>query len=251
MDYRVEQKYIVTDADLMVLSKRLQKMVAQDIHQDGNCYQIRSLYFDDITDSCLDENDAGVDQRFKYRIRHYDPTAETMCLEIKEKKRGLSRKYSAMISREECKKIIENALPLQMDGRRVLNLLQLQMRCANLRPKAIISYERTAFVHSVGNVRITFDRNISASKACEDFLNPIVRNPVPIMPAGLHVLEVKYDELLPEYIANALNLGSLHQTSFSKYGLGRLALQGEFLVDNGRIYKEYLWPTIKYFDVQY
>ncbi|NLB78271.1 MAG: polyphosphate polymerase domain-containing protein [Clostridiaceae bacterium] len=251
MDYRVEQKYIVTDADLMVLSKRLHGLVAQDIHQEGNSYQIRSLYFDDIADSCLDENDAGIDQRYKYRIRHYDPNTDTMRLEIKEKKRGLTRKYSAMISREECKKIMENALPLQMDGRKVLNLLQLQMRCANLRPKAIISYERTAFVHPTGNVRITFDRNISASKVCEDFLKPIVGNPVPVMPAGLHVLEVKYDELLPDYIANALNLGSLHQTAFSKYGLGRLALQGDFLVDDGRIYKEYLWPTIKFFDVQY
>lgn len=251
MDYRVEQKYIVTDADLLVLSRRLQGVVAKDIHQEGTCYQIRSLYFDDIADSCLDENDAGVDQRFKYRIRHYDPTAEMMRLEIKEKKRGFTRKYTSMISREECRRIMEKRLPLQMDDRKALNLLQVQMRCAHLQPKAIISYERTAFVHSAGNVRITFDRNISASRTCGDFLEPIVRNPVPVMPTGFHVLEVKYDELLPDYIANVLNLGNLHQTAFSKYGLGRLALQGEFSLDTGRIYKEFLWPNIKFFDVQY
>ena len=251
MDYRVEQKYVMTDADLTVLLKRLRGMLAQDIHQKGDCYQIRSLYFDDIADSCLDENDAGVDRRFKYRIRHYDPTAETMRLEIKEKTRGLTRKYSAMISKEECKRIMDNTLPFQMDDRKVLNLLQLQMRCANLQPKAIISYERTAFVYPVGNVRITFDRNISASGVCEDFLKPIVSNPVPVMPAGLHVLEVKYDELLPDYIANALNLGSLQQTAFSKYGLGRLALQGDFFADSGRIYKEHVCTNIKYYDVHY
>lgn len=249
MDYRVEQKYVVTDADLLVLSGRLNGMLSNDIHQEGSCYQIRSLYFDDVADNCLDENDAGVDQRFKYRIRIYDPTAETMRLEIKEKKRGLTRKYSAMISREECEKIMNNTLPLQMDSRKALNLLQLQMRCANFKPKTIISYERTAFVHPAGNVRITFDRNISASRQCEDFLETTVRNQVPVMPAGMHVLEIKYDELIPDYIANALNLGNLRQTAFSKYGLGRQALQGEFSYETSRLYKECLWQNIKYFDI--
>lgn len=233
MDYRVEQKFIVTDADLTVLSKRLSQILSKDIHQEGSCYQVRSLYFDDIADSCMDENDAGVDQRCKYRIRHYDSSADTMRLEIKEKQKGLTRKYSAMITREECKKIMDNTLPLKMDDRKVLNLLQLQMRCAHLRPKAIISYERTAFVHPTGNVRITFDRNISASRMCEDFLAPMIRNPVPVLPVGVHVLEVKYDELLPDYIANSLNLGILQQTAFSKYGLGRMAIRGEFSYSTG------------------
>lgn len=230
MDYRVELKYIVTDADLVVLSKRLHGIMSQDIHQTGSCYQIRSLYFDDIADSFLDENAAGVDQRLKYRIRHYDPMAETMRLEIKEKNRGFTRKTSTILSREECQKIMDNRLPLLMDDRKALNMLQLQMRCAKLQPKAIISYERTAFVHPTGNVRITFDRNITASRMCADFLKPIVRNTVPIMPTGVHVLEIKYDELLPDHIANALNLGNLRQTAFSKFALGRMAIQGEFFI---------------------
>ena len=88
IDYRVENKYLVTDADLMLLSGRLKNVMSQDIHQEGDCYEIRSLYFDDLWDRCLAENEAGVDKREKYRIRIYDPKSDVIHLEIKEKNRG-------------------------------------------------------------------------------------------------------------------------------------------------------------------
>ena len=45
MEYRVENKYLVSDADLAVLSVRLNTVMSADVHQTGDCYQIRSLYF--------------------------------------------------------------------------------------------------------------------------------------------------------------------------------------------------------------
>ena len=53
----------------------------------------------------------------------------------------------------------------------------------------------------------------------------------PVLPAGMHVLEVKYDEFLPDVIARQLEIGKLRKTAFSKYYLGRLAIAGEFPVD--------------------
>lgn len=38
---------------------------------------------------------------------------------------------------------------------------------------------------------------------------------------GQGLLEVKYDELLPDYIYEALQLGNMRQTTFSKYYLCR------------------------------
>lgn len=73
MEYRVENKYLVTDAQLALLAGRLKPVMPQDVHQSGNCYEIRSLYFDDVRDRCMDENEAGYDQRRKYRIRIYIP----------------------------------------------------------------------------------------------------------------------------------------------------------------------------------
>ena len=105
------------------------------------------------------------------------------------------------------------------------------MMANKMEPKVIISYERSAFVHPTGNVRITFDRNIMASRVCDDFFEERVSGLVPVLPVGMHVLEVKYDEILPDVIAKQLEIGNLRQTAFSKYYLGRLAVAGEFPVD--------------------
>ena len=216
---------------MLLLAGRLKTVMSADIHQEGDCYEIRSLYFDDAWDRCMDENEAGVDQREKYRIRIYDPASDVIHLEIKEKNRGLTKKRSCDLSRQECLQIMADELPLKLDDRAPLNALQLQMRCARMEPKVIIAYERTAFVHACGNVRITFDRNIMASRVTEAFLEPRVSGMTPVLPAGLHVLEVKYDEFLPDVIAQQLEISKLRKTAFSKYYLGRLAVQGEFPVE--------------------
>jgi len=217
----------VTDADLALLAGRLSAVMQKDVHQDGDCYEIRSLYFDDVWDRCMDENEAGVDQREKYRIRIYNASADLIHLEIKEKCSGFTKKRSCDLSLEESRQIMEEKIPFAFDGREPLNRLLLQMRCAKMRPKAVISYERTAFVHPTGNVRITFDRNIMASRICGDFFETYVGGMTPVLPTGWHVLEVKYDEFLPDYIAKQLEIGKLRQTAFSKYYLGRLAIRGD------------------------
>ena len=221
----------MTDADLILLGSRLKTVMSQDVHQEGDCYEIRSLYFDDARNRCMDENEAGVDQREKYRIRIYDPRSDVIHLEIKEKNRGLTKKRSCDLSREECLAVMEGSLPLKPDDRAPLNSLKLQMRCSRMAPRVIIAYERTAFVHPSGNVRITFDRNIMASRCLDDFLEDRVSGMVPVLPAGMHVLEVKYDEFLPDVIARQLEIGKLRKTAFSKYYLGALAVQGDFPIE--------------------
>ena len=43
MDYRVENKYLVTDADIAVLRPRLAAVMKQDIHQEYLSYQVQQL----------------------------------------------------------------------------------------------------------------------------------------------------------------------------------------------------------------
>lgn len=231
MEYRVENKYLISDADIAVLSARLQQVMEYDIHQSGSCYQIRSLYFDDHANRCMQENDAGVDIRKKYRIRTYDPASGVIHLEIKEKANGLTKKRSCSLNSDEYIQLCDGTMPFVTDGRNPVNELMLQHKCCAMAPKAIIAYERTAFVHPTGNVRITFDRNILASDRLDSFFEDHISGLVPVLPAGMHVLEVKFDEFLPDFIARQLELGKLRQTAFSKYYLGRLALQGDFAVD--------------------
>ena len=46
---------------------------------------------------------------------------------------------------------------------------------------------------------------------------------VPVLERGRHLLEVKYDEYLPDVLRMALQVVSLDRVSFSKYYLCRMA----------------------------
>lgn len=221
--YRNELKFLVSQGELNIIKLRLEGVMKPDRHQNGDCYHIRSLYFDDEYDSCMRENEAGVDERRKYRIRIYDKSSDRINLEIKSKKHGLTSKRSSLIDVAQCRKYMEgksDVIKGQMDA--PLREFELMRKMKHLHPVCIVEYERTAYVYPVGNVRITFDRNIEATQQTKAFLEkPDFLKP--ILPTGRHIIEVKYDELLPEFIAQLIEIGTLERTSFSKYYLARIA----------------------------
>ena len=76
------------------------------------------------------------------------------------------------------------------------------------------------FRSPLGNVRITMDENISSSSRTDLFLEEQI--PLrPVLAAGQQILEVKYDEYLPDQIYRTLQPGHLRPTAFSKYYLCR------------------------------
>ena len=94
-----------------------------------------------------------------------------------------------------------------------------------LEPKAIIHYERVAYVEEITNIRITLDQNISVSDDFDHFTDGDYMG-CPIQEKGQSVLEVKFDHILPGYIRHILTNRHLIQTAFSKYCIGRKMLQG-------------------------
>ncbi len=221
MKYRHELKFLVSDTELQIIRYRLKPLMKTDGHGQDGVYHIRSLYFDDFYDSCMKENEEGTDNRKKYRIRIYDGSDKVIKLEKKSKVRGMTSKVSAGISREDCLSYMRGqTVEIRKDSTDLEKEFYAQRKMNGVHPVCIVEYERTAFVDTRGNVRITFDRNISGSEKVTEFLEqPSVL--VPLLPKGQHILEVKYDELLPEYIAQTLELGSLQQTAFSKYYYAR------------------------------
>lgn len=53
------------------------------------------------------------------------------------------------------------------------------------------------------------------------FLTGGALNARPVLPPGQDLLEVKYDDLLPGYIADAIEHGRMRRETFSKYYLAR------------------------------
>lgn len=221
--WRHEIKYVCSETQIPVIQNRVSVFCDVDKHAgDDGRYTVRSLYFDDYRDTAYYENEMGVDPRQKYRIRLYNGNGDHLVLERKSKRSGKTYKESVPFSRERCEEILKDDW-LSGDIGREPELIQqfyLEYRTRLLRPKVIVEYERIPYIYSTGNVRITFDRDISASADVGSFLDHclIAR---PIMPVGKHILEVKYDALIPDFIYNAVSGEKLRQTTFSKYYLCR------------------------------
>ena len=220
--YRQEWKYICTQAQLDVLKHRLLTVMNFDRHQlETHSYHIRSLYFDDIANRGLQENEGGLDKRRKFRLRIYNHSAELIRLEIKYKFHGLTRKDSCPVSLELCQALMAGRpIPFREEYPEPLKQLYLEMQTRRMRPVTIVEYDRTAFVYPTGNVRITFDRNIAASDHIERFLMPQTFS-IPVLPTDQHILEVKFDGFLPSQIRDVVDVGHLNRTAFSKYYICR------------------------------
>lgn len=209
-----------------MISSRLTALLDTDSYGDDGKYEIHSLYFDDYKDTGVRENDAGVSKRFKYRIRYYNEQDQFMKLECKEKAGGLCHKESCLISSEEYWKILDGAADalFWQTEKPLLQRFCLQCMTKKLEPKAIIHYERTAYIEEVTNIRITLDQNISVSDDFFHFTDGDYMR-YPIQEKERSVLEVKFDYILPGYVRHMVSNRHLVQTAFSKYCIGRKKLQ--------------------------
>ena len=231
MEYRNELKYVIKNSDLDILKCRMQSVMKLDKNVlNGNSYNIRSIYFDNYDNKYFYDNDAGINERLKIRIRIYNKSFSPIKLEIKYKNNGLTKKEACEIDKELCEKLMrgEKLEIRDCKNNKVLNKLYIEEHTNLLVPKVIVEYERIAYIDPIGNVRITFDKNIRGSKYINRFFEDNIYA-VPILDIGEHVLEVKYDELLPDYISSSIELNTLEQTAFSKYYLSRLRFKEEIL----------------------
>lgn len=221
MEYRHELKFMVSDLTIETLRYRLEPFMMPDEHHP-DFYRIRSLYFDDIYDSCLNENLAGTDDRFKYRIRFYEDSMDYINLEKKYKKQGMTKKESEGLTPEQVKAYLDD--DFNVENKQLTTELLVANLKSQMKPKCIVEYDRFAFVEPAGNVRITFDMNLRGSTETDRFLDTSEEFTIPVMEPGMHILEVKYDEFLPKYILELVDVNNLRRQSFSKYAIVREVL---------------------------
>ncbi len=221
MKYRVEQKYIISEDKLAYLKFKLENVMDYDKHVRDGTYRIRSLYFDDMHDSYLESNESGNDFREKYRIRTYNNNMDKIYLEIKAKEHGYTSKQKEELMLQECLEYMSGNIPeiKRTDGYVKKKLYALSL-LQKMHPVQIVEYDRIPFVEEKGNVRVTFDKNIVGTSEISAFFEPYLPG-IPLLPTGQHILEVKYDEFLPDYIKKILNEVHLQKTAFSKYYYAR------------------------------
>ena len=221
-EYRHEYKYQCTLQKLLCIRNQIEPILYQDSNVgDDGTYTIRSLYFDDYNNRCFYENVNGTDPREKFRIRIYNGDTSFIKLELKRKERGKTKKLSCHLSEELCRMAIDGELlPIEAVDSAVYRKFCMQQSTRLLQPKVIVEYDRVPFVYPDGNVRVTLDLQIRSSDRIESFLDKEIASRA-IMPTNRHLLEVKFDEYIPDFIYQAVQAQNLQQTTFSKYYLCR------------------------------
>lgn len=222
---RHELKYILTPIQYELLRNKLKWVLEPDANASNEGeYFIRSIYFDSPDRVALKEKLSGINRRKKYRIRFYNGDTSFCRLECKEKTGSRIQKQSCALTRKQVNwllQIEEKENPdSQMDSivkvtePELFQQMNLLIKSEGYEPVVTVDYVREAYVLPLSDLRITFDKQLAWGpvKGCleqERYLSNIYGDYV--------ILEVKYNEYLPEHISAILSSVGPVQTAASKY----------------------------------
>ena len=221
LQFRHEVKHEISQSDMMVLRQRLRLVMRPDNNVVNGQYKIRSLYFDNHADKALREKIDGINMREKYRIRFYNQDLSRIHLERKFKQGSIGYKEMVSLTPQQAQAIADGDIAWMSDSSDETILgFYTRIRNGVLQAKVIVDYHREAFVFGPGNVRVTLDSEIRTSMGRKDFLNPnCIMISVPENPC---ILEVKWDNYLPDVIRDAVQLEGRRSCTFSKYVISRM-----------------------------
>jgi hypothetical protein len=223
--WRHEWKYWISWEQYHVLRCRLRALLRPDpnVGPSGE-YRVRSLYFDTIGEDHAFEKLSGINRRAKFRIRTYGEVQDWARLEIKHRKGHRVSKESVRLSREESIRLAQGRVGLDKSRSPILSQLKMALRRGIAQPAVIVDYIREPYIQSAGNVRITFDKQLSTSA----WNHSLFDEDLPLLPVrgeGAMILEVKYDAFLPLAIKRVFPNSILGPMAISKYIFCRPVLQ--------------------------
>ena len=226
LKYRHELKFFINQHQFYIIRQRLKSLMRPDanVGPTGE-YHIRSLYFDDMHNKALHEKLGGIRDRVKYRIRIYNIQDNVIHFEKKMKRDDYIAKIKEPLTRDMYDAIAAGDFEcLNRPDKPLLMELYNEMNHSLLRPKVIVDYVREPYVCHHGNVRITFDKDLRTGLHSTDIFNKNL-DPVRAIDDNLIILEVKFDEYIPDAIKTAVQLEGLNRQSASKYVICRKFLK--------------------------
>ena len=131
---------------------------------------------------------------------------------------NMTIKEQQIISKKDCLDIINNDIEISdVDG--LLKEFLIEIKTKNLMPSVIVDYDRLAFTYPISVVRITFDYNIKSGIYNYNLFDS--NNDLEVLDNNTVVLEVKYNEVLPEFIDDIIRSVPTMKTAFSKFAMCR------------------------------
>lgn len=218
---RVERKFILNSLESLLMRKRLEYIMPKDIFclsTDG--YEVRSLYFDTISDRACAEKEDGLQIHEKIRVRTYGANSDVIKLESKKKNGEFQVKKTLLIDQQTLDDLCCRNYGSLLRNSDPMALYFYEKFSNGLFPKVIIQYNRFSFCIPTNNTRITFDSNIRATENDLNIFQP-ASSFHPVLPQDSVIMEVKYNHFLLEYIKDAVAGIQQSTTSYSKYFNGR------------------------------
>ncbi len=224
--HRYEYKYRLPLTMVPELRRALVGCVAPDpfaLNRPERRYTVRSIYFDSEDLVFYHEKADSVCVRKKLRIRGYERPADNapIFFEIKRKhgrlgfKERLSLPASQLLPALAGGSGLEASLPFTK--RCVIQRFRYNVRANNLRPVVLVSYEREPMVGvDHPDSRVTFDlrlRSLIDPRLDQLFAERELR----AFEDGHFILELKFDQRMPSWMARLVRDFDLRRQSYSKY----------------------------------
>ncbi len=215
---RHELKYIINEGTYQYLRSRLLPLMSPDEHSRDGGYRVTSVYFDDVYNSGYWQKLNGAEIRRKFRIRAYDLDSAFISLESKHKDGSYVSKLSKRLTDGQYHALLDGdcSFMREHEGEEDVFGEFYRTDCImKLRPRVIVDYQREALVYPFGHVRITFDRKLSACFNTMDMFAPEAQY-TRIYDKEI-ILEVKFDNYIPDSIQAALQCLNAPLQPVSKY----------------------------------
>lgn len=223
---RFECKYLVSP----LIVPRLREFVSHFARPDrfaamhtGYRYPICSLYLD-TEDLLLYQQTVGGDKnRFKLRIRTYsDERSAPAFFEVKRKLNNIVQKRRAVLDRDRTREILEQGLNgwIRHSNRGLLSdaeYFSSHLILAAAKPVLKVRYMREAYESRSGDpLRITIDTDLMHAVTLDDDLTFACGRWVATPVDGV-ILEIKFTERYPAWVADLVRIFGLKQQPVPKY----------------------------------
>lgn len=214
------------------LLKIIRPFTRLDPHVKNNYdYEVRSLYFDSNFQHSFLEKENGISIRKKLRIRYYPDSTRNnqkfVFIEIKKKINenvAKSRIYVPLekslnilnSNNKEAKEFYENA---STQDKSTLKEIWFLYKKYNLKPVCIVSYKRRPFLSRIEKTfRLTFDTTVKVRNCNFDLR--IGGGSKYIVPPGICIMEVKFNNFIPNWAIKIIQKNDCVQYKISKFATG-------------------------------
>lgn len=192
---------------------------------ENHSYTVRSIYFDTDSFDFYYEKMDGLKIRKKIRVRAYNEfdCDKPAFLEIKRRynKQIIKERAKIPLTRmEEIHERLENPLDIDtkwINNKNTIDKYLYNIKKLHLRPTALITYEREAYIGSLNNhERVTFDKNIRCFLFPE--INELFReDDLKIVTNDRFVLELKFENFMPKWMIHLVRELRLRAEPIPKY----------------------------------